>query len=459
MSILNENITALKLAELLKDGADIHQLTRKGQNALHIALFGVGQWDEKMRLLVDAGIDVNLQDSLKFKNTPLQLLIANESHDDALCFINYAGAKINYSIQDTGGKTPLILAAKVNATAVAAAILRHCQDTDLNIQDDKGMTALHYACLYGNSELFHLLVTRGASLSILNKDGKLPVDCVLLGKKAIKETLESIEIDPERDEKAEKNSFEDLNGKWLTPMPGSGHHYHFIDALIGRNDLRYRKCNLPALKSKLNEALVDTWVFGQTGLTVEMGLREKNILISKAEQMTGRSLIDALTESAQYLKRELINLGYYSDYLLRGTAAIGDIDSVRSLIANAPHCINNAGALTARTALHQAVINNRGAVCSLLIEQGANLNVQDIDGNTPLHLALQKRNISLAIDLIARGAHLGTKNKNGKNALALLRDLGLNHLKADMIAAHRHYLTESCPREEKADHSRLPLCA
>jgi len=55
-----------------------------------------------------------------------------------------------------------------------------------------------------------------------------------------------------------------------------------------------------------------------------------------------------------------------------------------------------------------------------LIEHGANLNLQNEQGNTPLHLAYARRDIAIALYLYEHGANPDIKNKQGKIPLDLL---------------------------------------
>lgn len=46
----------------------------------------------------------------------------------------------------------------------------------MNVTNEHGNTALHYACFWGNQAVAEELVTAGALVSIANKDGDTPLD-------------------------------------------------------------------------------------------------------------------------------------------------------------------------------------------------------------------------------------------------------------------------------------------
>lgn len=70
--------------------------------------------------------------------------------------------------------TPLILAAKINAESIIQQLVA-CR-ADLDRQDYRGYTALHYASLYRNSAAITRLLDAGASAYVRDAFGKLPQD-------------------------------------------------------------------------------------------------------------------------------------------------------------------------------------------------------------------------------------------------------------------------------------------
>jgi hypothetical protein len=84
------------------------------------------------------------------------------------------GATIDPIAED---ETPFLSAVKNSHFAAAERLLRH--GANVNVQDSKGLTALHYA-LRKDSAPKHveMLVRHGADPSLRAKDGKTPVDLV-----------------------------------------------------------------------------------------------------------------------------------------------------------------------------------------------------------------------------------------------------------------------------------------
>jgi ankyrin repeat protein len=76
-----------------------------------------------------------------------------------------------------------------------------------------------------------------------------------------------------------------------------------------------------------------------------------------------------------------------------------------------------------RTPLHLAIYSNFSEIVRMLIDAGANLNVQDKHGDTPLHVAIMKNNPIIVQMLIDAGANLNMQAKNGRTALHWAVDL------------------------------------
>lgn len=82
-----------------------------------------------------------------------------------------AGIKPNE--KDSSGFTPLLKAASLNRTAVAAVLID--AKADINVRDLQGFTPLHWAAFKGFPETTKLLVERGADVNAKSNMGLTPI--------------------------------------------------------------------------------------------------------------------------------------------------------------------------------------------------------------------------------------------------------------------------------------------
>lgn len=66
----------------------------------------------------------------------------------------------------------------------------------------------------------------------------------------------------------------------------------------------------------------------------------------------------------------------------------------------------NVKNLNGQTPLHVAILTNNIEIAKYLIEKGADLNIKDCKGQTPLYLAILKNNVEIAKLLIKKGANI-----------------------------------------------------
>lgn len=82
-----------------------------------------------------------------------------------------AGVKANE--KDASGIAPLIKAASLNRTSVAAVLIEY--KADINVRDAQGFTPLHWAAFRGFPEMTRLLVEKGADVNAKSNLGLTPL--------------------------------------------------------------------------------------------------------------------------------------------------------------------------------------------------------------------------------------------------------------------------------------------
>ena len=159
-------------------------------------------------------INSNWQDG---GGTPLHLIVANEKQRLACEILNVVieiekkekNSILDLSIVDREGKTLLILAVKARQWEFVKHLLENYPATIkkiINLQDENGRTAAHYAALYGQLDILKLLMNAFADVSVKDKKGLTVSASANEDKSAIRESLWSIEIHPDRSRSALTNA-------------------------------------------------------------------------------------------------------------------------------------------------------------------------------------------------------------------------------------------------------------
>jgi len=92
-----------------------------------------------------------------------------------------------------------------------------------------------------------------------------------------------------------------------------------------------------------------------------------------------------------------------------------------------------------RTILYQAILNRRFQNVQLLVEAGANINHQDIGGNTPLLQAVSGNKYDIALFLLKKGADPTIKTTWGSDVRSFIETFGERGLRPGS-PQHKYYL-------------------
>ena len=107
----------------------------------------------------------------------------------------------------------------------------------------------------------------------------------------------------------------------------------------------------------------------------------------------------------------------------------GNIEIVRLLIDRVD--IN-----TRSTAVHTAILFGKDDILQLLIENGADINAKDNQGNSPIYIAVKNNEIRILRILIEKGADINAKNNLGQSPLHLAVELNNFNYTQVLILSH-----------------------
>lgn len=359
------NLTQIEKA-VSRDRSSLNSIDENGQTPLHVAV--INRNKGAVLKLLEMGADPYIYDY--YGNLPL----------------NYTQDKIIRSFFRTKGipepaTTPLHEAVQAGDIVTTQKILSD-PSTLINAIDVNGYTPLHWACMFGHTEIVKLLIRSRANLNALDQSGYPPIDYT--------------------------ESFPTIRRLLLQ------NHAQNIDEFI-HHDL---------CKTALHDAVK------QTNLTqLKRLLKQDSSIINQTDRQGRSPLFFAVYLNDMKSVEALIKAGADINLANRQgntplVQAIQDSNEpmVRYLIeagADINFCDEEWN-----TALHKACLANNELMVQILIEAGADLNLTNKLGNTPLVLAIQDGNEPMVRILLQAGADINLSNFDGVNPLhqAILMD-------------------------------------
>lgn len=133
---------------------------------------------EGINMLLDNGANLHYSD--RHGGTALMRAADYDKMEAAKCLIKRG---LDVKCRDKLGRTVLHSAVLNQSWCTLEYLLKEATILDLNIQDKRGMTALHDACSCNDSEGARLLVAEGARCDIRNAEGRTPVDIAALKRR------------------------------------------------------------------------------------------------------------------------------------------------------------------------------------------------------------------------------------------------------------------------------------
>ncbi|MCE5319077.1 MAG: ankyrin repeat domain-containing protein [Parachlamydia sp.] len=169
-AISKGNAEAVRM--LIDAGADVNKVDADSMTPLYHALSKGNR--EVMNLLISAGADVTK--GILQGYSPLHLAVHKGSLVDVYTLLN-AGADVNQAIKEMDGLTPLHIAARQNRAQMVQALVT--EGADANKENEKGLTPLHIACRYEHLDAVQALIWAGADVNHADREGKTPLHDVL----------------------------------------------------------------------------------------------------------------------------------------------------------------------------------------------------------------------------------------------------------------------------------------
>ena len=385
----NGDLEALKL--LLDAGADVN--AREDGESGQTPLLAACCWykPDIVRALIAAGADVNAAENNIRHYSPLHYASSFEYRDgysEIVRALIAAGADLNAKTDD--GMTPLMM---TESLEVAKVLIE--AGADLEAKDDEGSTALLYAHGYRGELIQLALIEAGADVNVQDKYGMTP-----LIQAASEGELEALQA-----------------------LIRAGAN---VNAVYSEEELR---------KTALMFAISGGW----SAPSKTVRLKAVRMLIAAGADVNAKDAEGktALMYACEYgfanIVRALLKAGAGAEVKARTaggwTAWLyafcnqSKRTMERLVQAGAEEVIDVAAKdRLDRTPLLLASECGQQAAMRVLIEAGADVNAKDkLFGMTPLMYACEKRNAEAVQMLIAAGADVNAKDEDGRTALDMTR--------------------------------------
>jgi serine/threonine-protein phosphatase 6 regulatory ankyrin repeat subunit B len=345
-AVLKEHVDTVNL--LIAHKANINAVDAKGLAPMHLASKHHGNM-EIIRALIEAGADVNLKSTED--NCTALTYAAKEGYIEATKkLINVSKIKKAWK-EESGEVLPLLhIATQERWIKVIEGLKVSDNDTDTNFDEisGRGKTALHIAAEWGDKDILNLLLKKGASIGLKDREGN---EALHIAVKNGHIDIVEIMLD---DQRAEVNS----KGKQgHTPL-----HY-----AVKRNDTELVKL---LLKHKANPDIRNK----QKLSSIDMAINEGSLEIMK--ELYGREAYDKLCD--EDLLKHAIKEHWYG--------VIGTIIDTKGVEVR----LNDG-----KKALEYALEENNDEVIRFLLKKEININCKDSKGRTVVHKGVQQEDLEL----------------------------------------------------------------
>jgi ankyrin repeat protein len=163
------------IRELIKHKADVNVKDYTGRSIVHTLTCDEYKASiEVVKILIEAGVDVDLLDDEE--KSPLETCLHYKTFK-ILDLLTKAGANVNR--QNKEGVSILMIAVKRMRTEAFESLLGAKVKLNLDLQDNDGDTALHYAVIHKERSYLTKLLKAGASTEIKNSLRDTPLFCAI----------------------------------------------------------------------------------------------------------------------------------------------------------------------------------------------------------------------------------------------------------------------------------------
>jgi ankyrin repeat protein len=261
------------------------------------------------------------------------------------------------------------------------SVIKKDKDINLNVTDSNYNYFIYYVILYNEEELLDLILTRNIRLDILDTDGR------------------NILYSPIK--------------------------FGYNQLLIKLLDKDNQNIGLPIIdiKDKLGLTALHYSIIFNNYKAFKILLDKSNILINNNQNLNAFHIciqynrinffIDLLSNNSELFINTSNN-----ESLLQYAILFDKYDFIPYILKKKIN-VNNQDITNGLCALHQIVMKNKIDIVQMLINYGANINIQDYYGNTAIHYSISEENVEILRLLLQYNPNLNLIDIDGNTPLHL----------------------------------------
>jgi len=382
---------------LIKKGADVNGRDKNGTTPLLHSVTqymsesgGIISHPEVVKLLLDHGADVQAKNN----SGDNALMLTAEVWKGPIEIVQLLLARgIDVNAQNRKGITALMIAAEKDRIDIVQLLLE--KNADLSLQDTDGETALDHAIGDGHAEIAKVLLAKGAT-----SKGNYKTEAELLSATRNYALLRA----------AYTNNLSEVKNVLAAGADPNYRNQHGSTPLMLAIENSYGRNEVALLLIEKGADLNLTNEDGETALIVAIShndLEATKMLLDRKASLSPRN---KKQQSALHLASAGVRAKMVAA-ILESTPGAGEI--------NAPDIDGRTPLILAANSEHFVP----DETMDLLLKRGANINVQDNQGNTALILATKCANMAGVAFLLKNSARVDLKNNEGQTALRLARQI------------------------------------
>jgi len=421
------------MSTLLDNGADIESRDNYGRTMLYSAVFN--EYHGTVSVQVECECTVNTKqndDELPHRNhahwqrgtdmvrmslehdivaearrqgrTPLYKTNVSDKCQDMVSFLIECGADVN--TQDNDGKTPLIAACDVETVDIVRLLLKH--GSQVNLCDYTGWTALHYAARAGHTMKVEQLLAAGADVNLTANGNE---SCLLIAALYRHADVVQALVAAGADVNLQRRG----DGASALSVASEQGNIDVVKLLVHSN-AEVEAYNSEGATSPYWAAIYARNADNLQAVDIASYCGHVHIVRFLCDRLTGVNSSNTLNHfHYNSLSESCESFGTHVDYNCSTAVHLTtDMQIMRSLLENGADV--EAQNVDGLRPIHCAARTGLVELVELLIKHGANVDAADVYGNRPLHEAVS-HGLNIVQLIVQCGAKVNVQNVDGKTPL------------------------------------------